>query len=69
MIVGLFQQLRDIDYYGQSSNIRCTLVHNKLVDHSDVVGALPVDAASTTSLSSTQHLASMDRAETTWRQH
>ena len=34
--------------YCQTSNIRHTLVGNKIVDHSDVVGALPVGAAPTT---------------------
>ena len=29
----------------QISHISCTLVGNELVDHSDVVGALPVSAA------------------------
>ena len=36
-----------------TSNIRRTLVGNKIVDHSDVVGASPVGAAPTTSLFST----------------
>ena len=36
-------------YYRQVSNIRGTLVDNKIVDHSDVVGASPVGAAPTTS--------------------
>ena len=35
--------------YHQTSNIRHTLVHNKIVDHSDVVGASPVGADPTTS--------------------
>ena len=35
--------------YRQISNIRCTLVGNEIVDHSDVVGASPVGAAPTTS--------------------
>ena len=35
--------------YRQVSNIRCTLEGNKIVDHSDVVGAAPVGAAPTTS--------------------
>ena len=39
--------------YRKTSNIRCTLVGNKIVDHSDVVGALPVSAAPTTSSLST----------------
>ena len=54
--------------YRQPSNIRCTLVVNKIVNHSDVVGASPVAAAPTTSLFSTSHLASMDWEETTARQ-
>ena len=40
-------------YYRQVSNIRHTLVGNKIVDHSDVVGASPVGAAPTTSSFST----------------
>ena len=39
--------------YRQVSNIRRTLVDNKVVDHSDVVGASPVGAAPTTSSFST----------------
>ena len=39
--------------YSQISNIRCTLVGNKLVDDSDVVGAAPVGAAPTASSFST----------------
>ena len=35
--------------YRQVSNIRRTFVDNKIVDHSDVVGASPVGAAPTTS--------------------
>ena len=35
--------------YCQTSNISHTLVGNKIVDHSDVVGASPVSAAPTTS--------------------
>ena len=41
--------------YRQTSNIRGTLVGNKLADHSDVFGASPVGAAPTTSSFSTQH--------------
>ena len=33
----------------RTSNISGTLVGNRLVDHSDVVGALPAGAAPTTS--------------------
>ena len=39
--------------YRQVSNMRHTLVSNKIVDHSDVVGAPPVGAAPTTSSFST----------------
>ena len=48
----------------QTSNISHTLVGNKIVYHSDVVGAVPVGAAPTTSSFSTWHLASMDWAKT-----
>ena len=39
--------------YHQVSNIRRTLVGNKIVKHSDVIGASPVSAAPTTSSFST----------------
>ena len=39
--------------YRKTSNIRRTSVGNKIVDHSDVVGAPPVGAAPTTSSFST----------------
>ena len=39
--------------YCKISNISLTLVGNKIVDHSDVAGALPVGAAATTSSFST----------------
>ena len=39
--------------YRQVSNIRRTLVGNKIVDHSDIVGASPVGAAPTISSFST----------------
>ena len=39
--------------YRKVSNIRRTLGGNKIVDHSDVVGASPVGAAPTTSSFST----------------
>ena len=51
----------------QTSSVSRTLVGNKGVDHSDVVGTSPVDTAPTTSSFSTQHLASMDWAKTTAR--
>ena len=41
------------DDYRKVSNIRCTLVSDEIVDHSDVVGASPVSAAPTTSSFST----------------
>ena len=52
--------------YRKTSNIRRTLAGNKIVDHSDVVGASPVGAAPTTSSFSTWHLAS---AKTVARQY
>ena len=48
--------------YSQPSDISRTLVDNKLVDQSDVIGAQPVGAA--ISSFSTSHLASMDWAKT-----
>ena len=53
--------------YRKTSDISRTLVGNKIVDNSDVVGAPPVGAAPTTSSFSTWHLASMDWAKTTAR--
>ena len=41
-----------LDYH-QTSNIRHTKVGNKIIDHSDVVGASSVGAAPTTSSFST----------------
>ena len=55
--------------YRKTSNVRRTLVGNKIVDHSDVVGASPVGTASTTSSFSTWHLASRDSAKTAARQY
>ena len=40
-------------YYRKTSNISRTLVGNKIVDNSDVVGASPVGATPTTSSFST----------------
>ena len=65
-----YQSLQDavvITDYHKVSNIRRTLVGNKIFDHSDVVGASPAGAAPTTSSFSTWHLASMDWAKTTAR--
>ena len=42
-----------VDKYRKTSNISHSLVGNKIVDHSDVVGASPVGAAPTTSSFST----------------
>ena len=53
--------------YPQTSNIGRTFVSNKIVDHSDVVGASPVGAAPTTPSFSTQPLAPIDWAKTTAR--
>ena len=44
---------QSFDQYRQVSNIRRTLVGNKIVDHSDVVGASPVGAVPITSSFST----------------
>ena len=59
--------LENFGFYCQTFNIGHTLVGNKIVDHSDVVGAVPVGAAPSTSSFSTQRLASMDWAKTTAR--
>ena len=53
--------------YRKTSNISCTLVDNKMVVHSDLVGASPVGAAPSTSSFSTIHLALMDWEKTTAR--
>ena len=49
----IYNQRRQEPVYHKTSNIRRTLVGNKIVDHSDVVGASPVGAAPTTSSFST----------------
>ena len=54
-------------WYIVKSNIGRTLVGNKIVDHSDVVGASPVGAAPTTSSFSTEHQASLDWENCTTR--
>ena len=54
-----------LDSYRQVSNIRRTLAGNQIVDHSDVVGALPVGTAPTISSFSTSYMASIDWAKTT----
>ena len=52
MTGSLDSKLQKIDYH-QTSNVSCTLVGSKIVAHSDVVGALPVGTAPTTSSFST----------------
>ena len=49
----LMGQLKTGSDYRQVANIRRTVVDNKIVDHSDVVGTSPVGAAPTTSSFST----------------
>ena len=53
--------------YRKTSSISRTLVGNKIIDNSDVVGASPVGAAPNTSSFSTLHMASMDWPKTTAR--
>ena len=65
--IKLLLQRNYIYMYHKISNRSHTLAGNKIVDHSDVVGALPVGAAPTTSSFSTHHWASMDWAKTTAR--
>ena len=54
--------------YRQVSNIKRTLVGDKIVDHSDIVGASPVGVAPTISSFCTEHLASIDwvKANVRW---
>ena len=65
---GLFQDKGHFMYH-KTSNTSRTLVGNKIVDHSDVVEALPVCAAPPTSSFSTWHLASRDSAKKSARQY
>ena len=53
--------------YCQTSNISHTFVDNRIVDHSNVVGAALTGDAPTTSSFSTYHLASIDCPKTTAR--
>ena len=53
--------------YRKVTNIRRSLLGNKLGDHSDVVGASAVGAAPITYSFSTKHMASMDWTKTTAR--
>ena len=48
-----YHDTQQVEYYRKTSNISDTLVGNKIVDNSDVVGASPVGAAPTTSSFST----------------
>ena len=75
---GVFEILRPVFETGlwlmkqfahQTSNIRCTLEGNKIVDDSDLVGTSPVGAAPVTSSFSTWYLTSMDWAKATARRH
>ena len=43
-----YKELLHETYYRQTSNISSTLVGNKIVDHSNVVGASHVDPSPTT---------------------
>ena len=49
MIISWYQRGHLMMSYRQVSNIRCTLVGNNIVDHSVVVGVLPVGDAPTSS--------------------
>ena len=51
--------------YLQICNINCTIVGNKIADHSDVVWVSPVAAAPTISSFPTKYLVSLDWAQTT----
>ena len=62
-------RMNNSSIYHKTSNISRTLVGNKILDHSDAVGASPVGTATTTSPFSTQHLASRDSARTAARQY
>ena len=52
-----------IKMYCQTSNISHTIVGNKFLDHTNVVGALPVSFAPTTFSFSNLRLASLEWAE------
>ena len=43
-------------YYCQISNIKCTIVGNKIANHTDAVGATSVGVVQTSSLFTTSHL-------------
>ena len=56
-------------YYQQTSNISCSIVGNKIVDHTDAVGATLVGAAPTTSSFSIKHQASINSTKTNARRY
>ena len=58
----------DTNWIPSNLRYKCTLLRNKIVYHSDVVGASPVGTAPTKSSSSTEHTA-IDCAKTTARQY
>ena len=64
IVYELILDIFGVQYHRQTSNISRTSVGNKIVDHSDVVGAEPVGAVPTTSSFSTWYLALMDWAKT-----
>ena len=45
----IHKEVLDESYYRETSNLRCTLIGIKIVDHSDLVGASLVGTAPTTS--------------------
>ena len=53
LLIQLDLEAQNSIVYHKTSNIRRTLVGNKIIDNSDVVGASPVGAAPTTSSFST----------------
>ena len=65
-VITIKNQFGDVKYR-QISNFRRSLIGNKIVDHSDVVGASPVGAVPTTAAFSTQHMDSIDCADTAAR--
>ena len=63
--IGFMIHIHALVSYRKTSNISRTLQGNKIVHHSDVVGASPAGAAPTTSSISTLYLTSMDWAKAT----
>ena len=54
-------------YYRQTFDLNHALTGNKIVEHTDIVGAWPVGAVPTTCSFSTEHLASVDWKKKTTR--